>query len=201
MGISKFKKGKTTISEFVNGIAEVRFLRGFEPSEEFCLVNEDGYFLVVYRTNTIVIQGDSLLFVYPFEGDIARAMDVTGKWGLISPSGKSISAFDYSYISPFKFGNAIVSRKIEFDPYNEGYRYGIIDEKGVLSVATKFRHVKRKNDVFVSKEGVFDANGHFIINGATVRTECDECTSFADGFFKLKNDGYLGLANERQSII
>lgn len=201
MDISRFKRGIITISEFVNGIAEVRFLRGFEPSKEFCIVNEDGDFLVIYRNHTINIQGDSLLFVYPFEGDVARSMDITGKWGLISPSGKAISAFDYSYISPFKFGNAIVSRKIEFDPYNEGYRDGVINEEGVLSVAIKFRHVKRKNDVFISKEGIFDANGHFIINGVTVRSECDECTCFADGFFMLKKDGYLGLADENGRVL
>lgn len=160
---------------------------------ETCALSSTGTFLVQHGSQCIEIQNDNLAFIFPFEGNIARAVAADGKWGLISLNGNTIGSFEYSGIYPFHDQEAIVEKD---------RLMGVVRSNGSIAIPVKFSEVVRDGHFYATKEGDLDNNGHFFINGALFNsTEYDECLTYEESFIRLKHNGKYGLANPDGRIL
>lgn len=187
----KFGLGGVSVSDFSDGSARLSktTIINYHPREtgDYSYIDRNGNFIVTYKEKPIIIDGNGLQFVFPFEGDVARAIDVFGKWGLIAPNGNHVSRFDYKEIHPFYNHEAIIT----IDK-----KMGVIDDSGACVVPIKFTKLKRGTEGYIAREGTVDNAGHFIINGVLLdNTSFDECFLFEEHFIMVKKNGLLGLTD------
>ena len=194
----KFGHNGIVLSGFSAGvatIAKVSIVNFFEVKETgvYCFIDKKGDFIVTYKKRPIIIADDALQFIFPFEGEVARAIDSNGLWGVIAPSGRRVSSFKYDDIQPFQDNNAIV--KI-------GKMSGVVDDRGNCIVPVKFTDIRRDGDVFVAKEGTLDNAGHFIVKGILLDNSVyDECSLFGGVFIKVRKGDQFGLLDSSGGVL
>ena len=192
----KFMPGRIEVSNFERGIAKLTLLstQSFNSTslEVYSYINKDGSFIVDYLSKPIIIDGKDIVFVYPFEGNVARAMDVSGYWGLVSPQGESVSPFEYSQILPFYDHESIV--------FKEG-KAGVIRQDGTVLIPVKFSGLRREGEAYISNEGHFDKSGFFTTNGLRLNSSLyDECIPLYENRVRIKYNGKYGLLMADGSI-
>lgn len=193
----RFESRLVFVSSFNDGRASLilrersRYFANLDS--ETCALSSSGNFLIQHEGQLIEIHNDNLAFIFPFEGNIARAVSIDGKWGLISLNGNTIGSFEFSGIFPFHEQEAIVEKD---------RLMGVVRSDGSIAVPVKFSEVVRDGLLYVSKEGELDNNGHFYINGTLFNsTEYDECLPYEESFIRLKHNGKYGLAGSDGRII
>ena len=202
MDTNRFVKEFVTIADNNNGDTILclsqtqRFLHS-DLENAYCRINEAGQFIVDYHGQRLVIENDCLVFVLPFEGEVARALNKYGNWELISNKGERVSQTDYSFIYSFKYGNAIVSCDKGCSHY-----YGVIRDNGSIAVEPKFCFLVREGHYFRYSDGVLDSNGHFLIGDAMLDSkDYDSCILWSDDFILLKHNGKYGIASKNGVLL
>ena len=188
----KFPSGDIAADGFFGGTSRLTLKRdngitGVQ-GEDCCYINTKGDFVVDYHNKPIIIKGKGLIFVFPFDDGVARAIDKNGKWGIISPDGKAVSPFEFSYIFPFRDHEAIVKK---------GSDMGVMRNDGTISVPIKFTNLTRDGSEYQAQEGRLDSCGHFLCNVVLLDINAfDECLSQEGVFIRVKHEGKYGLLDK-----
>lgn len=205
MDTSRFVKELVNITGFELGIARITLSKTqcffYESYDDYCLINEKGLFLVEYHGDTIEIEGERLLFIFPFEGNVARALNTSGRWELISNNGDRVSENDYLTISSFRNGNAIVRDRCKHTFSFSNDVYGVIRTDGSIVIQPKFSYIVREGYEFITSGGRFDSAGRYIVGETIIDPIYDSCRDYGDGFILVSLNNQYGLVDKHGQLI
>jgi hypothetical protein len=186
------------IQPFKGAVATINLLQrlphsfsSYRQTRYYCRINANGSFVLHYRGGIVEIKASPILFVFDFEGDVARAFN-GDKWGLISPDGKTIAPFLYDWIFPFRNHLAFVTVK---------ETCGLINDKGEEIIIPQYHNLRQiGKSSFSSKEGSFTIESvidGFPQNGSNI----NEPFITAELSYFYTSDGRKGLKNKDGEIV